>query len=64
MTDFELYLVKWLLNSGEDTCSVCAYCTPIQQQGLCKNYANNHIPDDNVCFDGIKAYFEQMRNKA
>lgn len=56
LTDFEKYLGKWLLQSGEDCCARCAYCFPVGVDNICDNLKREEGLDDEVCLKGLKEY--------
>lgn len=62
MTDFAFskLICTHLLYSGENCCSMCVHCTPADEDRLCENLANHDVPDDNICYEGIRAYFERL----
>lgn len=58
--DFIKYLVKKLLYSGEDCCSMCAYCL---DDDSCDNYKNNEELDDEICTAGLREYAARTTNQ-
>lgn len=64
MTDFEKYLGRWLLWSDEDCCSKCVNRSVNTNGELCTNIeehaADGSLIDDDICLQGIRAYFERF----
>lgn len=54
MTEFERYLGKLLLNSGEDCCSRCVFSPPRGVDDVCENSKNSSGLDDEVCLEGMR----------
>lgn len=65
MTDlaFSKLIFNKLLNSGADYCSMCVHCPPADEDRLCENLANHDVPDDDICYEGIRAYFERLKER-
>lgn len=64
MTDFEKYLGKWIVWSGEDCCSKCANSSINTNGELCANlkeHTGDAPPDDDICLQGMKKYFEEHK---
>lgn len=58
MTEFEKWLAMLYLKSADDCCN-CAFCPP---DTFCDNEGADGKPDDNVCMEGLKKYFEEHKN--
>lgn len=56
MKDFEKYLFDLLWKRGEDCCSKCSRCDP---QKCCDNCDDDGVKDTDICFKGMKEYFEK-----